>query len=47
MSDTSLQPTKGTIVLKRRVGYAEIDEINEEEEVRKEKRNKMDIDTSV
>jgi hypothetical protein len=34
--------------LKRKVGYGEINEINEiieEEQIRNEKRNKMDIDT--
>jgi hypothetical protein len=42
--------TTGTI-LKRKVGYAsasgepEINDINEEEQVRRKKRNKMDIDT--
>ena len=45
MSDTSLEPTKGSI-LKRRVGYGEINEINEEEVVRSEKRSKMDVDTT-
>ena len=43
-SDTSPEATK-TTVLKRRVGYGEINEINEEEQVRSEKRNKMDIDS--
>lgn len=45
-SDTSLEPTK-TAILKRRVGYGEINEINEEEEVRSGKRNKMDVDNVV
>jgi hypothetical protein len=44
-SDTSLEPKKNSI-LKRRVGYGDSNEINEEEEVRREKRNKMDIDAS-
>lgn len=38
-SDKSLEPTK---ILKRRVGY---DEVNEEEDARSMKRNRMDIDT--
>jgi hypothetical protein len=40
-----LEPKKNSI-LKRRVGYGDSKEINEEEEVRREKRNKMDIDAS-
>jgi hypothetical protein len=40
----SLEATK-TIVLKRKVGYGEKNEIDEEEETRSEKRHKMDIDT--
>lgn len=44
-SNTSLEPTKTTI-LKRRVGYGEINEVNEEEEIRSEKRNKMEVDTN-
>jgi hypothetical protein len=42
-----LEPSKTTI-LKRRVGYGEINntEVNEEEEIRSEKRNKMDVDTT-
>ena len=44
-SHTSLETTKPT-VLKRKVGYGEINEINEEEQSRSEKRNKMDVDTT-
>lgn len=40
----SLEATK-TIVLKRKVGYGEKTEIDEEEEAKSEKRHKMDIDT--
>jgi hypothetical protein len=41
-SDMSLEPTKTTI-LKRRVGYSDMNELNEEQ-VRSGKRSKMDID---
>ena len=40
----SLEATK-TLVLKRKVGYGEINEIDGEEEASSEKRQKMDIDT--
>ena len=43
-SDTSPVPAKTTI-LKRRVGYGEMSEINKEEQSRSKKRNKMDVDT--
>jgi hypothetical protein len=39
---TSLEATKPT-VLKRKVGYGEMNEMNEEEQARSEKRNKMDV----
>ena len=39
-----LEATK-TMILKRKVGYGEMIEIDEEEEARSGKRNKMDIDT--
>ena len=42
-SDMSPVPAKTTI-LKRRVGYGEMSEINKEEQSRSEKRNKMDVD---
>jgi hypothetical protein len=41
----SLEATK-TIVLKRKVGYGEKIEIDEEEKPSSEKRHKMDIDTT-
>lgn len=43
-SEMSLEPKKSTI-LKRRVGYGDSKEINEEE-VRSKKRNKMDVDAN-
>jgi hypothetical protein len=43
-NDTLPMPAKAPI-LKRRIGYLEIDRINEEEQVRSEKRNKMEVDT--
>ena len=39
----SLEPT--VRVLKRKVGYGQINEKNEEEHVWRDKRNKMDVDT--
>ena len=45
-SDTSVERPKTTIMmLKRKVGYGDMIEINEEEGARGEKRNKMDVDT--
>ena len=41
-----LEATK-TMILKRKVGYGEMIEIDEEEEAKREKRHKMDIDTMV
>lgn len=43
-NDTSVEQPK-TTMLKRKVGYGDVNEINEEEEARGEKRNKMDVDT--
>lgn len=42
----SLEVTK-TVILKRKVGYGEMIEIDEEEEAKSEKRHKMDIDTAM
>ena len=39
-----LESTK-TAILKRKVGYGEVNNTNEEEQTRSEKRNKMDIDS--
>lgn len=44
-SETSLEPIK-TTVLKRKVGYGQINEKNQEDEARRDKRNKMDVDTT-
>lgn len=37
---------KKSMILKRKVGYGEMIQIDEEEEARSEKRHKMDIDAS-
>ena len=44
-SETSLEPIKTTL-LKRKVGYGQINEKNEEDEARRDKRNKMDVDAT-